>query len=616
MALAAALLAGARGLAGAAEAGKPDAGPVPRPAEAAWRLEAVRFRGFDNITPSQAAAVMELKPPGLLQLRERPRFDRQKMLRDQKRLVQLYHEHGYFQATVEAEIQRDRKARKVTVTFVAHEGRPVKVEKVELSVVPAELEAFWRPQLSARLPIAPGQQFKLKRYQKAKEALSRFLADEAHPLNQVQGQVRVYPQRGAAVVVLRVELGPRVLFGPVRVEGNRNIGRDYILKAKTFARGQPFSRKALDDTQAALLDSGFFSAVDLEPVYEEMKDQQVPIRLQVAERDRHSVRLGLGWGTEDLFRVRIMQVNRNLFGWNDTFTIGGKLSAIYQGLVGRLKIPYRFGLDTGLLISGGLEQKDNEAYENRRLFFSPVMEYRLAGRWRFYLGYNVEKDSLLELKAAVPDPELEKEEKYISSVPLGFRYDGRNSVLNPTSGTFFRLDVEVASDAIGSEVEFLRAVADLRRVVPLEGALGWKDWYLAGRAKGGAVWPLPGTEHIPLIRRFFPGGPDSVRGYPYQKLGPLDEGGKPLGGEAFVEGSLELRFPIVGELGGVLFVDAGNAYESLSTGMASLRFTSGLGLRYHTPVGPLRLDFGYQLNPPAGEPLPRYQVYLSVGQAF
>jgi outer membrane protein assembly complex protein YaeT len=581
-----------------------------------WLLEEVKFQGFDNIKPSEAAEVMEIKPPALLQVRRLPKYEPQKVLRDQKRLVQLYQEHGYFHAKVVTEIKRDQRKRTVNVVFVVHEGKPVTIEKIELSVLPKELEDSWRPSLIEKLPIKTGEQFQLARYQEAKRVLSASLADEAHPLNKVDGQVQIFPHKNSAVIVLRVELGPRVLFGPIRVEGNEDIDKEYILNVKTFVRGQPFSAKVLEQTQSALLDTGFFSAVNPEPMYDEIKDEQVPIRLQVTERDTHSVRLGLGWGNEDLLRVRILQVNRNMFGWDETFTIEGKVSAIYQGLVGRIKVPFFFNLNTNLLLSGGLQQKDNEAYENRRLFFSPILEYRLAGKWRFFIGYNVEVDHLLDLKANVPDPDQEKQDHYISSVPFGFSYDGRNSLLNPTEGTFFRLHVEVASDAIGSNVEFLRPVADLRHVFPLEGILGWQNWYLAARAKGGVAYALPGTDRIPLVRRFFPGGADSVRGYPYQRLGPLDEGGKPLGGEAFVEGSVELRFPLVGELGGVLFTDAGNAYESLSTEIGSLRFTVGAGLRYHTPVGPLRLDFGYQLNPPADEPYSRYEVYLSVGQAF
>lgn len=549
-------------------------------------------------------------------MRKFPEFDPAKVTRDRKRLLQLYQEHGYFQAQLKAEVEKNPSERMVKVRFVAQEGDPVKVEKVELSIIPQELEASWKPQLQRKLPIKAGEQFQLAKYQEAKRVLGSRLADEAHPLNKVAGQVLVYPQKKSAVVVLRAELGPRVLFGPVRVEGNRNIARNYILKVKTFVRGQPFSTKVLDQTKSALLDTGFFSAVNPEPMYDETRDNQVPIRLQVTERDAHSVRLGVGWGTEDLLRLRILQVNRNMFGWNETFTIEGKLSSIYQGIVGRLKIPFVFNLQTNMLLSGGLQQEDNEAYEYQRLFVTPLLEYKLAGKWRFFFGYNAEKDHILKLKTNVPNPEEEKKDHYISSVPFGFSYDGRNSVLNPTSGTFFRLHVEAASDVIGSDVEFLRPVADLRHVLPLRGILGWKHWYLASRAKGGLAYPLPGTERIPLVRRFFPGGADSVRGYPYQKLGPLDTGGRPLGGEAFVEGSLELRFPLVGELGGVLFTDAGNAYESLSSEIGSLRFTMGAGLRYHTPVGPLRLDVGYQLNPPSDPHFSRYEVYLSVGQAF
>lgn len=582
-------------------------------AEVPWRIQEVRFQGFDNLSLELVRSVLETPVPGIITLGKLPVFDPARLERDAARLVQLYHEHGFFQATVVTRVERHPATHTVSITFEAHELDLVRIEAVELRFQPPEAAARWKKALAAVLKLKPGQRFTLAAYTRAKRDLARYLADQAHPLNQVRGQVQVWPRDHRARVILQVTPGPRVLFGPVEVKGNEDIEAWFIRRTKTFARGQPYSAQALEETRNALLDTGFFNAVELQPLFPRMQAGQVPIRIVVRERDAHSLRLGVGWGTEDNFRLRIAQVNRNMFGLHETFTIEGKLSAIYEGLVGRMRIPYAFTTRTTLLLSGGMEQKDTEAYVNRRLFFTPLLEYRLSKHCAFYLGYNVEKDRLRELKTAVPDPEEEKALQYISSVPLGLRYDTRNSVLNPTRGTYFHLRVEVASDAIGSEVEFLRPVAELRQVWPLDRPRGW---YLATRAEAGLCYPLPGTERIPLIRRFFVGGPDTVRGFPYQRLGPLDESGKPLGGEAYAVGNLELRFPLWQKLGGVLFLDAGNAYENISREIGSLRFTAGAGLRYHTPVGPLRLDFGYQLNPPADAPIGRYEFYLSVGQAF
>ncbi len=580
---------------------------------APWRIREVRFQGFDNLSLDLVRSVLETPVPGIITLGELPRFDPARLERDTARLVQLYHEYGFFQATVQAKVERHPRSRTVSITFEAHELDPVRIEAVELRFQPPQAAERWRKELAAVLKLQPGQRFTLAAYTRAKQALARRLADLAHPLNRVRGQVRVWPAEHRARVILQVTPGPRVLFGPVEVKGNEDIEAWFIRRTKTFARGQPYSARALEETRNALLDTGFFNAVELQPLFSRLRAGQVPVRIVVRERDAHSLRLGVGWGTEDNFRLRIAQVNRNMFGLHETFTIEGKISAIYEGLVGRMKIPYAFSTRTTLRLSGGREQKNTEAYVNRRLFFTPLLEYRLNKHGTFYLGYNVEKDRLRELKTVVPDPEEEKALQYISSVPFGVRYDTRDSVLNPTRGTYFHLRVEVASDAIGSEVEFLRPVAELRQIWPLE---RYPGWYLAARAEAGVCYPLPGTERIPLIRRFFVGGPDTVRGYPYQRLGPLDESGKPLGGEAYAVGNLELRFPLWRKLGGVVFLDAGNAYESLNREIGSLRFTAGAGLRYHTPVGPLRLDFGYQLNPPADAPIGRYEFYLSVGQAF
>ncbi|MGC8494714.1 MAG: BamA/TamA family outer membrane protein, partial [Syntrophobacteraceae bacterium] len=139
----------------------------------------------------------------------------------------------------------------------------------------------------------------------------------------------------------------------------------------------------------------------------------------------------------------------------------------------------------------------------------------------------------------------------------------------------------------------------------------------AARLKYGAIEPLGDTSEVPIFKRFFSGGADSVRGYPYQRLGPLAADGNPIGGMELLEGSLEFRFPIKKTLEGAIFSDFGNVAPTLdSFSWQDNRYTAGVGLRYLTLVGPLRFDVGYELNPPEHVSFAPYQFYFSIGQAF
>ncbi|MEW5911994.1 MAG: BamA/TamA family outer membrane protein [Thermodesulfobacteriota bacterium] len=590
-----------------------EADGIQLPAQAPWQVVSIQFKGFQAVTPAQARAVMEYKSPAGAILPQAVPYDALKVQRDLRRLEQLFHQEGYFRAQVKVQEERQAAERTVRLTFVAEEGEPTIISEVQLLWPDDAVRQAWEAQVQKLVQVQAGQRLQLSRYEQSKRDIVRFLGNQAHPMVKVQGQVRVYRWERRAVVVLRIVPGPRLLFGPVEVKGNRRLSKKFILQEKTFSLGQPYSLDAMDRTQQALLDTGFFGVVTLHPQYHKVSGGMVPVLIEVQERPPQSVQLRVGWGNEDLLRVGVQWVNRNLLGLNDTFSVEGKLSAIYEGMVGTLKIPYIPNRQANLVTRGGIEQRDSEAFVNNRLFVNPAVEYRLDKQWSWYLGYNVERDRIRELRAQVPDPGFENQTFFISSVPLGIIYDSRNSVLDATKGTYLRLEVEVASEVLGSELSFIRPVIDLRHVLPLP----WQRWYLALRASGGAVYALPGTDTIPLIRRFFPGGADSVRGYPWEKLGPLDKGGNPLGGESMAVGSVELRFPLLGELGGVVFVDAGNAWSNvISQDQGTLRFTTGFGLRYNTPVGPIRLDIGYQLNPPQAGLDDRYEVYLSVGQAF
>ncbi len=585
----------------------------PTGPEAPWQVVSVSFKGFKAVTPDQARSVLEYKAPaGKLLPRPLP-YDPLKVQRDLRRVALLFKEQGYFQAKVSVELKRHPADKTMRMTIVAQQGPPTKVAEIKLLWPDEEIRQLWQPLVEKLLHVKVGRRFVLSDYELSKQEIVKFFSNQSHPTTKVLGQVQVVPQEQKAVVVLKITPGPRLLFGPVEVKGNRRIGQKFIKDEKSFSKGQPFSLDAMEQTQQALLDSGFFAVVTLHPLYGRIEGNMVPILIEVRERPPHSIQLRVGWGNEDRLRLGVQQVNRNVLGINDTFTIEGKVSAIYLGMVGALKVPYIFNRHSTSVTRGGIEQADTEAYINNRLFINPAVEYRLDKDWSWFLGYNAEVDRIRELKTQVSDPEYEKQAFFISSFPMGVVYDSRNSVLDATKGSYFRLEVEAAFKALGSEIEFIRPVADWRHVRPLP----WKRCYLAFRATAGIAYALPGTRKIPLIRRFYPGGADSVRGYPWQKLGPLDSSGKPFGGESMATGSVELRFPIYKELGGVVFVDAGNAWDDvLSQDLGVIRFTSGVGLRYNTPVGPIRLDFGYQINPPDNALEDRYEVYLSVGQAF
>ena len=584
------------------------------PPTAHWKVKSIIFKGFDNLSESEAREVMETKGAGMLGLEKSSAYDPVILARDEINLTKLYQEHGYFHANISAKAVKNRADKTVTITITAHENDPVKISGIELIFDDQTDKMLWGRLLREKIPLKKGAQFQLSDYKHSKSIIARTLSNEAHPQCRVDGQVRVYPDKLQVQVVFKITPGPRLLFGPVVIKGNKSVPTKFIERAVTFAHGQPFSLEQIDKTQSALLDSGFFINVSLTPKFNQRRGARVPMEILVHERDAHSLRLGLGYGTEDLFRFRILQINRNPAGWGDTLTFEGKMSAIYEGLVGRWQIPFVFGPQTQLLLAGGVEQRETEAYINRRRFFRPMALSHKTGVWAWSLGYNVETDRMLELKTNVPDPGYENQSFFISSIPFSLGMDTRDSMLNPTKGTHIYLDVEVSSEALGSELSFVRPVLSASHILPLPG-LG-KDIRLAARAKGGVVSPLQGNQRIPLVRRFLSGGADSVRGYPYQKLGPLDNQGKPLGGEVMLQGNLELRFPIWQALGGVAFIDAGNVYENLDSELVDLRYTSGLGLRYNTPVGPIRVDLGYQLNPPENAPFSRWEIYFSVGQAF
>jgi len=418
-----------------------------------------------------------------------------------------------------------------------------------------------------------------------------------------------------ARIHVHITLGPLCTFGPVRVEGNRRVATDLIVKELTFRPGERYRAKALADSQKRLMDLKLFTFVDIQPLLEGSTDTEVPISVVVKEAKSQTVRLGAGYGTEDQVRGRIGYEYRNFLGGGRNMEFDAKASALVRFFEGRLIQPHFLWDPLRLTVAGGVSRELQESYENEQYFLRPQVAWQFSEHWLLTAGPNVEANRLVDVglsPKAIRPSDQKGEEYFISSLMFGTTYQRVDNILDPRKGLQFFQRLEWGGTPVGSEVAFVKLGLEGRSYVPID-PLG----VVALRAKWGSIAALEDTTRIPIFKRYFSGGSTSVRGYPYQQLGPLDDEGNPLGGLTLLELSSEWRFPLKASWEGVLFFDAGNVYESrYELIWDQLRSSVGAGLRYKTPVGPLRLDFGYQLNPPDHDFFNRYQIHLSIGQAF
>jgi outer membrane protein assembly factor BamA len=304
----------------------------------------------------------------------------------------------------------------------------------------------------------------------------------------------------------------------------------------------------------------------------------------------------------------------------------GKVSGIEQLAEARLQLPYFLTRHTTLTQRFFI--RNEQEFDTAPLgipeaqpafdLFSVGAETRVEHQFSRYLtgatGLELSRNDFSNVdEAALPDDQVAEDNLLLvqfAEVRWNTSDSISDSILNPTRGVLLRGRVDHSTTAIISDVNFVKFLLEARHYRRL-----WGKVILAMHLEVGSIQPYGETEEVPFNVRFFAGGPGSVRGFTLNRLGPLDANGDPIGGNSLIEGSLELRFPIAGAFGGAVFVDFGNVFRDPFTyRLDELRYAVGPGIRYNTPVGPLRVDFGVIVDRRAGEDFGR--VEFSIGQAF
>ncbi|GMG86942.1 autotransporter assembly complex protein TamA [Biformimicrobium ophioploci] len=507
------------------------------------------------------------------------------------RLNELLRSVGYYRAQVRYRITEE------VIHYLVRPGPVYIIESVNVDLPPMNMA-----EPLPDLPLAAGTALVASRVLEGREIIARHVGQHACLLDlEVAYDVKVIHNIAQARVVYRVSPSAQVNFGEIYFSGLESIQEDYLRGLVGIKPGDCFSPQALDSARLRLLKTNLIAGVT--PEISEPYDGRVDIYLHVQERKHRTFRAGVGYTSSEGFGGALGWEHRNFFQRGERVDISTKVNKVQQSLEGALTVP-RF-LRTDQQLRGALEIKAEEldAYEADSVSLSALVTRRLSKHRKVSLGGELKYSDILD--------EGVRDSFTLFALPVAGTWNTTDNILDAKRGVSLGLEFKPFIDLNSSSTQFNKTTFSAAAFHTFEGT-GYTPT-IAARFVGGVITGLA-NERIPADERFYAGGGGSVRGYSYQSLGPRLDGAS-TGGRGLTEISLETRFRVNEDWGGVVFVDGGNAFESSAVKFDNLFWGAGIGVRYFTSFAPLRFDIAFPLDRRDGTDDP-YQIYVSFGQAF
>ncbi|MEL6235665.1 MAG: autotransporter assembly complex family protein [Pseudomonadota bacterium] len=516
-------------------------------------------------------------------------------------LRRLLRSRGYFEGDATVEVSPP-EAEEVTLTFRLDPGPRYtladhRVELTELGDTPPQIDL-------ARLgsPIG-GPAVAEAILQAETRAVGRLrLAGFAYARFSERDAV-ADPETKTIEVTSLIQAGRRYDIGAIGFEGVTAVEEDYLRTYFEIAPGEQFNGAKLRETQRRLRDTGLFTSVRIARPPEPPADGILPLTIRVEERKPRTVTAGLRYDTDEGPEAFGRLTHRNLLGRNETATAEAITGLEEQTIALRYREPQYLRDRQALVASIELGRENSDAFDALTTDLHLGLERELTPRWTVGLGVSAEF-------ARIRD-EGETTDSQLFGLPAYLIYDSTDDPLDPKEGLRARLETTpytgFSEDPVGFFV--LDVTASTYVALTRDGA-----YVLALRGRAASIVGAT-LDDVPATKRLYGGGDQSVRGYAEDFVGPLDPFNDPVGGRAALEAGVELRARIWGDLGGVVFIDAGSITEAQAPDFRNgIQVAAGLGLRYYSPVGPLRFDVGVPLDArDADDP---FQFYISIGQAF
>ncbi|WP_294090007.1 autotransporter assembly complex family protein [Sphingomonas sp.] len=512
---------------------------------------------------------------------------------------------GYYDARIDSSVANTAP---LTVTLSVEPGKRYLLDTVDLPGL-AAAGAKARG-LGEGIGLAPGDPADADRIAAAEAALRAKIGQQGFPFATITPPALVIDHAtGRARLTMPVDPGGERRFGQVIIPPNKLFGASHVAKIARFRTGQLYDSKLLEDLRRALIQTGIVSSAEVKPV-EGKSPGTVDIAVDVKPAPPRTIGGELGYGTGEGIRAEVDWTHRNLFPPEGGLTlraVGGEQEQSGSVIFRRNNFEGRDRVLTAQLSAANLNRPGFQATtfsltgsleRQTNIFFQKAWTWSVGAE----LAASDERDTALRTGLS------QRRTFFIAAMPFSLVYDGSDDLLNPTRGVRLGAraspELSLQGDVFGYartqiDASAYRAVGE--RVV------------LAARLRLGTIIGAP-RDAIAPSRRFYAGGGASVRGYSFQAIGPRDLNNLPIGGRSLTEFSLEGRVKLFGPFGLVPFFDAGTVSTAELPVFSNLRFGAGLGVRYYSNFGPIRIDVGAPINPQRGDP--PVAVYVSLGQAF
>lgn len=521
---------------------------------------------------------------------------------DARLMRQVATSAGYYDATVEFEI--DENVNPLSVTLKVLPGPVYRLARVQLVApndgTPPLAQAF-DPEA---VGLTIGGAATAAPIVDAEARIATFYNRRGWPFAKVESR-RAVIDRGTQTmtVTYTVDAGPAARFGAVTITGLDRVERGYVERQLAWTDGETYDSRKIEATRAALVDSTLFGTVQVRPVTP-VSDGRVPVVIELQERAARSVGAGLQYDTTDGFGARLFWEHRNLLGNAEKLRFEGTFGETGPGLQSTFRRPAFLYRNLDLLANASLAREKVDAYNSNRGLVGAGLEYHLTKRLTFGSGLQFERSHV--------ESDEGTEDYSLIGLPTYLRYDGSDDTLNPTRGYRARLTVTPYTPTSRSDMSSFVSSR-------LQASNYWRltDSNRLVLANFAAIGSIAGTSFadLPRDKRLYAGGSGSVRGYGYQRAGPLDANAKPIGGRSSFEVGTELRTRITETIGIVAFFEGAQVSDREFPDFSEpMLWGTGAGVRYYSPVGPVRFDVAVPLERRSGDAA--FQLYISLGQAF